>query len=99
MEEVGLVELTQDLWDSRWTLPLPGSTGASLPAGVGLKLWDSHRAPDELLALSRVNSTDQTLNAVPPRRLRISRKLRAFAAPSGVYGMPVKTKRSTLVTT
>ncbi|MSR64209.1 MAG: hypothetical protein EXS18_00315 [Verrucomicrobiae bacterium] len=56
MEEVGLDELAEDLWDSRWALPIPGSSGTGVFAGIGLKCYGTANQPHDHFRLSiRVN--------------------------------------------
>ena len=61
MEEVGLDGRAEDLWDSQWALPILGSSGTGVFAGIGLKYSGTANPLQEPFQLSsRVNRTENS---------------------------------------
>src|SRR5260221_4255718 len=61
VEKVGCVELAAKLWDSRRPFPLPGPARTSLPAGVGIELWDSPASQPPFLNVASCELNRQVL--------------------------------------
>src|ERR1017187_6140572 len=88
MEEMGFAEPAQDLWDSRRTLPIFGTTRTSLLTRYGMKPWDSQLHANSKYFFQPCKPT-KTLNAVVRTDLPLSWKREGFVFNLRRYGMPV----------
>src|ERR1017187_7888586 len=89
MEEMGFAEPAQDLWDSRRTLPIFGTTRTSLLTRYGMKPWDSQLHANSKYFFQPCKPT-KTLNAVVRTDLPLSWKREGFVFNLRRYGMPGK---------
>src|ERR1022692_4624219 len=96
MEEMGFAEPAQDLWDSRRTLPIFGTTRTSLLTRYGMKPWDSQLHANSKYFFQSCKPT-KTLNAVVRTDLPLSWKREGFVFNLRRYGMPVLFFHSCLI--